>query len=434
VAIQVNQTEPTVSILPPAMLTCTEQAAELNGNGSSTGGQFSYAWTTTNGNFTGPQDALQTNVDAPGNYVLTITNTTNGCESSSQVTVGEDVDIPQVDAGNGLQLNCNETQGNLAGNTGLPAGQWSAVWTTSDGNLVAGTTGLTPTVGAPGTYTLTITNSLTGCTNTDEVTVTEVVFADFEFEVTPPSCLVETGVIEFMDEFGGTPPFLYSIDGGATFSTQMANGNLLPGTYELVIQDDNGCELTDIAYLPEPPVVLVTLGADTLINLGDGYQLDLQTSVPDADIATFEWKADPSLSCLDCRAPLAMPRQQTDYFVKITSKQGCTAEDHLTVFVKKEVDIYVPNAFSPNGDGVNDVFMIFAGGNSIQVIKSFLVFDRWGETVYQFYDFQPNNPAYSWDGKLRGLEMDPAVFVWFAEVELIDGSKRLLKGDVNLIR
>ncbi|MBK8564298.1 MAG: gliding motility-associated C-terminal domain-containing protein [Saprospiraceae bacterium] len=434
VAIQVNQTEPMVSILPPATLTCLEETAELNGNGSSTGGQFEYAWTTTGGNFTGPQDALQTNVDAPGTYVLTITNTANGCESSSQVTVGEDVENPQVEAGQGIQLNCNETQGNLSGDTDLPIGQWAAVWTTTDGNLVAGATGLTPTVGAPGTYLLTVTNSLTGCTNTDEVIVTAVVFDDFGFEVSPPSCLNGTGVIDFVDEFGGTPPYLYSIDGGASFTTNIANGNLPPGTYELVVQDADGCELTDVAYLPEPPDVLVTLGADTLINLGDGYQLDVQTSLPDAEIATIEWRADPSLSCLDCRSPLATPRQQTDYFVKITSKEGCTAEDYLTIFVKKEVDIYVPNAFSPNNDGINDVFMIFAGGNSIQVIKSFLVFDRWGETVYQYYDFQPNNPAYSWDGKLRGLLMDPAVFVWFAEVELIDGSKRLLKGDVNLVR
>jgi gliding motility-associated-like protein len=102
--------------------------------------------------------------------------------------------------------------------------------------------------------------------------------------------------------------------------------------------------------------------------------------------------------------------------------------------VKKEVNIYVPNAFSPNGDGTNDVFMIFAGGNSIQTIRSFLVFDRWGETVYQYYDFEPNNPVYGWDGNHRETPMNSAVFVWFAEVELIDGSVELLKGDVSLVR
>ncbi|MCC6723342.1 MAG: gliding motility-associated C-terminal domain-containing protein, partial [Saprospiraceae bacterium] len=396
--------------------------------------QFEYNWTTTNGNITGPLDALQTTIDQPGTYFLNITNTQNGCENDGQVTVEEDVDNPQVDAGLGLELNCNETQGQLSGNTDLPTGQWNAVWTTVDGNLVGGQNGLTPTVGSAGVYLLTVTNSLTGCTNTDEVTVTKVVFEDFDFEISPPSCLKSTGEIDFMHEFGGTPPYQYSLDGGETFTTHVANGNLQPGTYDLVVRDANGCELTDVAYLPEPPVLLVSLGADTLINLGDSYQLVALTSLPESEIASVEWRADSTLSCLDCISPIAMPRQQTDYFVKITSKTGCTAESYTTVFVKKEANVYVPNAFSPNGDGTNDVFMIFAGGNSVQEVRSFLVFDRWGETVYQYYHFEPNNPLYGWDGTLRQTPMNPAVYVWFAEVELIDGSTRLLKGDVNLIR
>jgi gliding motility-associated-like protein len=158
------------------------------------------------------------------------------------------------------------------------------------------------------------------------------------------------------------------------------------------------------------------------------------TSLPESEIGSVEWKDSPTLSCLDCLSPIATPKQQTDYFVKITSKDGCVAESNLTVFVKKEVNIYVPNAFSPNGDGANDVFMIFAGGNAVARIHSFLVFDRWGESVYEFFDFQPNNPVYGWDGNYREMPLDPAVFTWFAEVELIDGSTKLLKGDVTLVR
>lgn len=432
--IQVNQTVPTIAIAPPATLTCVEQTSELNGSGSSTGSQFEYAWTTLDGNFTGPQDALQTTIDLPGTYILTIVNTQNGCESTEQVVVDLDGDLPSVDAGQGLELNCMDTQGNLSGITDLPTGQWLASWTTTDGDLVTGANSLTPTIGAPGTYFLTVTNSVTGCSDTDEVTVTEVVFANFEVETTAPTCLTEVGSITFSDMVGGTPPFEYSVDGGSSFSSQSTVLGLLPGNYNLVVQDANGCELTDVASLPEPPEILVTLGADTLINLGDSYQLVALTSLPTSEIASIEWKSDSTLSCLDCLSPIAKPRQQTDYFVKITSKDGCTAESNTTVFVKKEVNIYVPNAFSPNGDGNNDVFMIFAGGNSIQIIKSFFVFDRWGESVYEYFDFQPNNPAYGWDGNTRDTPMNSAVFVWFAEVELIDGSTRLLKGDVTLVR
>ncbi|HFA50174.1 MAG TPA: gliding motility-associated C-terminal domain-containing protein [Bacteroidetes bacterium] len=97
-------------------------------------------------------------------------------------------------------------------------------------------------------------------------------------------------------------------------------------------------------------------------------------------------------------------------------------------------DIYVPNAFSPNGDGINDIFQIYAGGNGIAKVNSFRIFSRWGESVFEYFDFQPNDPQFGWDGKHKGQEMNPAVFAWFAEVELIDGDVRLLKGDVTLLR
>ena len=102
-------------------------------------------------------------------------------------------------------------------------------------------------------------------------------------------------------------------------------------------------------------------------------------------------------------------------------------------FVRKIRPIYVPNAFSPNNDGTNDQFLIYAG-KQVANIRSFLVFNRWGETVYEYYNFQPNDPLFGWDGKHRGKEMDPAVFTWFAEIEFVDGKVELYEGDVTLMR
>ncbi|TAK47027.1 MAG: T9SS type B sorting domain-containing protein [Saprospiraceae bacterium] len=88
----------------------------------------------------------------------------------------------------------------------------------------------------------------------------------------------------------------------------------------------------------------------------------------------------------------------------------------------------------PNGDGANDVFLIFAKPGTVKKIKSFLVFSRWGEAVFEYFNFQPNDPAYGWDGMYRGQPMKPAVFVWFAEVEFTDGGTELFEGDVTLVR
>lgn len=95
---------------------------------------------------------------------------------------------------------------------------------------------------------------------------------------------------------------------------------------------------------------------------------------------------------------------------------------------------YVPNAFSPNNDGINDVLVVFAGDTCVANIKSFRIFSRWGEPVFQGFNFPPNDFVYGWDGTFKGKQMDTAVFAWFAEVEFVDGSVKLFEGDVALMR
>ena len=101
--------------------------------------------------------------------------------------------------------------------------------------------------------------------------------------------------------------------------------------------------------------------------------------------------------------------------------------------VDRRPDIYIPNVFSPNGDGENDVFMIFAG-QQVAIIRSFHIFDRWGEPVFQLNNFAPNNPDFGWNGLARGKLANPAVYAWFAEIEFIDGQVELYEGDVTLVR
>ncbi len=425
---------PIINILPPAILTCKAPETTIDAGGSSMGIIYQYDWTTQNGNIVNGQNTPLLTVDEPGDYVLTISNSDNGCEASTSVIVGEDVDLPAVDAGPSYELHCNLTEVNLMGNTDVSVGQFTAAWDTGNGNIVSGDQSLTPLVNAPGTYQLTIVNTATGCSNTNEVVVTENVLSDFDFEIQDPTCLDPSGVVEFTDVVGGAAPFSYSLDNGQSFSTQPIFPNLSNGLYDLVVQDANGCTLTDVALLAEPPEIEVFLEAQVVLDLGESYQMNAQTSLPDNEIGSVEWMPSDDLSCDDCLAPLATPLQQTHYEVKVTSIDGCTAIATTALFVRKNVDIYVPNAFSPNGDGTNDLLIVYAGGNGVSKISSFKIFSRWGESVFEYFDFPPNDPQYGWNGKHKGETMNPAVFVWTAEVELVDGSKRLLKGDVTLTR
>jgi len=97
-------------------------------------------------------------------------------------------------------------------------------------------------------------------------------------------------------------------------------------------------------------------------------------------------------------------------------------------------DVFIPNVFSPNEDGINDVFFISAAVNSVEAIPYFRIFDRWGSIVFDHKDLLPNDPALGWDGKWLGKKMNPGVFVWVASVRFLDGRETVLCGDVTLVR
>ena len=108
--------------------------------------------------------------------------------------------------------------------------------------------------------------------------------------------------------------------------------------------------------------------------------------------------------------------------------------DDLTVFVVEKGKIYVPNVFSPNGDGINDEIRIYPGPGIEKVLK-WIIYDRWGDAVYGRTEFLPNDPSVYWDGKAStGETVNPAVFPWILEVELINGFIEIYHGTITVIR
>src|SRR5690606_38937289 len=109
------------------------------------------------------------------------------------------------------------------------------------------------------------------------------------------------------------------------------------------------------------------------------------------------------------------------------------ATDCVTVFVLVSRPIYIPSAFSPNDDGVNDYFTVFSG-RQVRQIRRLLIFDRWGDLIYEGKDILPNVETLGWNGRFRGKRMDPAVFAYYTEVEFIDGVVVPYAGDVTLVK
>jgi len=168
------------------------------------------------------------------------------------------------------------------------------------------------------------------------------------------------------------------------------------------------------------------LGPNQTIELGDSIQL-----MPQGEIAvdTFFWRPD-GLTDFE---PFVSPAATTTYRLTAADSSGCSASDRITIIVERRREVYAPNVFSPNGDGTNDGFTLFVG-DDVAAVTNFRIFDRWGNMVFEQPELLPNIEAEGWDGTFRGNEMDSGVFVFYAEVEFIDGQTEVVKGEVVLMR
>ena len=441
--VNVDTQDPVVAIASPATITCVQKQVTLNGSGSQGGANISYVWTTPNGNIVSGQNGNQAVVNASGTYNLIVLNTSNGCSSEASVQVSDNIVLPVADAGPPFTLTCSVDAVTLQG-SGSNGSIYTYSWSTQGGQISSGNSSLNPVVSQEGMYTLTVSNTTTGCTQTDQVEIFRETNlpTDFIFDLEEPSCKDNDGVITFMEVTGGVGPYTYSINNGQSYLTTLEFGKIAPGAYDLWIQDANGCEFHKVLNVPKAPDPGVTLTPEFSIDLGDSLQLEavLPPGYPLALIDTVIWTPLDGLtfesnSILDLLNPSAKPFKPTEYKVTVTSGDGCEATDRVLIRVDNEPHIYIPNVFSPwNEDGENDIVYIFADDNQIVKINSFQIFDRWGAMLFQDTDFLPNDPAHGWNGRFKGKLQTPAVFVYYAEILLIDGRTLLYKGDVTLLR
>lgn len=443
VVVSTNTQPPVVAIASPGVLGCTQLSVLLNGSGSAIGPNIMYEWTTVNGNFVGNTNASSASVNTQGTYTLNVLNTSTGCSASQTVQVSDNTVLPQAEAGPPFTLTCAVDQTTLQG-TGSNGSIYAYTWNTQGGNILSGANSPNPVVNQPGTYSLLVTNTTTGCTQTDNVQifVETNVPTDFDYALEPPTCKDNDGIISFGAVQGGFGPYVYSINGGQSYVSSLDFAGIAPGAYDLLIQDANGCAFEQTLTVPQAPDPAITTAPQFEIQLGDeqeltaflapGYPLALIESIvwTPMDGLTFEDSSIPSLL-----NPTAKPLQTTEYEVTIISTDGCQATDRVLIRVDNRPHIYIPNVFSPwEEDGNNDIFLIFADGDQIEKVDIFQIFDRWGDMVFSNQNFQPNDPAHGWDGRHRGKLMTPAVFVYYAEIRLIDGRVLLYKGDVTLLR
>jgi gliding motility-associated-like protein len=173
----------------------------------------------------------------------------------------------------------------------------------------------------------------------------------------------------------------------------------------------------------------VNAGVDQTIIAGNAAMLFGTGS----NITSYLWGPEESLNCTTCSNPIATPNETTSYILTGISSNGCRKSDTVTVFVICDnSQVFIPNTFSPNGDGQNEVF--YPRGKGIKEIKSFRIYNRWGELVFEKRNIPLNDEANGWDGRYNGSEASSDVYVYVIDAICDNGSALSWKGDISLLR
>lgn len=256
-------------------------------------------------------------------------------------------------------------------------------------------------VSSPGVYNDTLSTS-SGCDSIVTVTLT----------VTPPP----VGLVSATICAGQN----YTLPSGTVV------GN--PGIYNDTVSASGGCD-SIITTILNVNSAIAFAGVDDIIDYGSSTTLLASGGV------SYSWSPSTGLSSVSTASTVASPLQTTSYTVTVTNSNGCTATDVVTVFVDlppcggKSVDLetLIPNAFSPNEDGLNDELCIPVNPCIVKI--TLVIYDRWGEQVYEGKSLEQ-----CWDGNFKGKKLDSAVFAYYFSVVFVDGTKGDAKGNISLIR
>lgn len=289
----------------------------------------------------------------------------------------------------------------------------------------------------PGSYTAAISNN-DGCS----VTIGPVVLKEVQNNVTPvsisPSALpvcsgkpVTFTAVTSSGSAGSVYHWLVNgtnagVDSPKFTSNSLSNGDVIT----CMVIDNNTCDAgasnrVAMVVNPSPQIVM---GPPVSLPLGESVIL---RPTVDGDISTYLWSPATGLSDTLIANPVAMPLKNIIYTLDVKTPEGCTASGEVIVNVFSPIRI--ANAFTPNGDGKNDVFYV-QGSPEGSRIKDFSIFDRWGQKVFQRTNIPPGDRAFGWNGYYNGTAALAETYIYTVTLLLANGSSQVFRGTVILVR
>jgi gliding motility-associated-like protein len=388
---------PTVTVSPNVTTICAGSSDTLIASGANT-----YTWTPALGLNISTGDTVIASPTISTSY--DVTGDTAGCTNFATVVVNV-VTAIVAEAGNNVAIcSGDSTQLNASGGSNY---SWNPIAGLSDPNIAN-------PFASPGsdiTYTVTVSSgSCPPSTDTVVVTVNPNPIASITGDV-----LVCPGYPAELTASGGT---VYHWSNFANTATVTVNP-MTQTTYTVTVTDI-GCTDTESWTVNVYPGGTVSASADTTMKAGNSYQMHATNGT------NWVWSPETGLSCTTCQNPVASPAVTTTYTVVATDANGCTSSDVVTVNITSECgSAYVPNAFSPNNDGQNDVLYVFGGEFKNLHL---LIYDRHGEKI-----FETTDPSQGWDGTYKGQKQPCDVYYYYLSAECNNGDEIEKKGDITIL-
>ncbi len=380
-----------------------------------------------------------------GNYIVTVTDF-KGCTNSITINIDQPDPLvavldtfvdPTCSGGENGEISVSQTGGTV----GITTYNW-APNTGTNTQLASGL--------SAGTYAVTITD-VNGCSDNLTYSLSEPApISAVILDPPEPFCFGAPTVVSLDgNPTGGIgTSYTFSVDFGPP---QFPNASIpiLAGEHTIQVFDSLGCsvEYTIDVGQPDEVRVLLSDNDDDMNNiieleLGSSVELRPNYSLSGVPIDTILWDPLDHLDCDSlagvtdtfCFSPWVSPLETTTYEVTVIDTNGCVGTAEIIVEIDRNRNVFIPNAFSPNGDGVNDFLRVYTGVG-VETVNYFRIFDRWGEQVYEANEFTySQNSQDGWDGRMNGKTMNSGIYPYIAEIVFVDGRVLLYRGDIALVR
>jgi len=383
---------PTITINSPTI--CTSGTATLIANGAST-----YTWSTGLSSITG---SIVTGSPL-STTIYTVIGSSGNCTNTATSTINV---IPPI------IISVNPVTICIGSSTTLTA-NGANTFTWFPGNTSGSSINVTPTTNT----SYTVNGTVGACTGATTVNVSVIPMPT----VTVNNATVCEGQTAILNASGATS---YTWSNGSNSSSISINP--ISTSVYTVIGAVNGCTNTSISNVLVNPSPLLTTSSDITIIKGTSTTLNFS-----GNVTSYTWTPTTALSCTNCMSPVASPSQTTQYCVNATLGD-CSSTSCILVTVEpacfSNADYGTPNAFTPNGDGINDEFCL-KGWDECSTDFYISIYNRWGEKVYESTD-----PAFCWDGNYLGNPLNSAVFVFYIKAEILKVGSITKKGNISLIK